>query len=109
MAITLIPMAIIPQIILANLIAPVENVSAVLAKGLITVYWGNRGLDTLMGEKIAEAAMPPVKLGSVAESLVIVFAHTVVFMLAALVVLFWQGRGARAVGNLMRRVKGTNL
>jgi len=57
MAITLIPMAIIPQIILSGMIAPVEKLSKRLAEWLITVYWGNRGLDALL-ERAAELAGP---------------------------------------------------
>jgi ABC-type multidrug transport system ATPase subunit/pSer/pThr/pTyr-binding forkhead associated (FHA) protein len=105
MAITLIPVAIIPQIILSGMIAPVKGLSQALARSLITVYWGNRGLDALLPADLAEAAFPPLEQGSVAGAFLVVCAHACVFVLAALVVLFWQGWRARGLSNLIRRVK----
>jgi ABC-type multidrug transport system ATPase subunit/pSer/pThr/pTyr-binding forkhead associated (FHA) protein len=105
MAITLIPVAIIPQIILSGMIAPVKGLSKTLARSLITVYWGNRGLDALLPEDLAKAAFPPLEQGSAPGASLVVCAHACVFVLAALGVLFWQGWRARGLGNLIRRVK----
>jgi hypothetical protein len=95
MAITLIPMAVIPQIILSGMIVPVTGISEFLARSFITVYWGNRGLDALLSEEVADAAVPPLVQGSIREAVLVVAAHAAGFILFALVVLFWQGRRNR--------------
>ncbi len=105
MAITLIPVAIIPQIILSSMIAPVKGLSKTLAQWFITVYWGNRGLDALLPEDLAKALYPPLEQGSARGALLVVAAHACVFVVAALAVLYWQGWRARGLSNLMRRVR----
>jgi ABC-type multidrug transport system ATPase subunit len=55
MAITLIPMAVIPQIIPSGTIAPLEGLSKTLAQVGISTYWGKRGLDACLPKSIAEA------------------------------------------------------
>ena len=47
-AITLIPMAVIPQIILSGAISPLEGISEALALVGISKYWGKRGLDACL-------------------------------------------------------------
>jgi len=104
MAITLIPVAILPQIILSGVIAPLAGVGKSLAQTLITAYWGNRGLDALLTSEQARAA--GVEQGTPGSALVVVLGHAGVFIVAALAVLFWQGRRARLLADLLRRAKG---
>ncbi len=104
MAITLIPVAILPQIILSGVIAQLKDVSKPLAQTFITAYWGNRGLDALLTEDQAKAAQ--MDHGSYVSALLVVLSHASLFILVALAVLFWQGRCARMVADLLRRVKG---
>jgi ABC transport system ATP-binding/permease protein len=104
MAITLIPVAVIPQIILSGVIASLSGVSKNLAQWLITVYWGNRGLDALLTESQAKRAFITDQ-GDLVPSLLIVLAHALVFILTALVVLSWQGRRAGVLSALLRRRK----
>ena len=52
MAITLIPMAVIPQIILSGAISPLEGMSKVLALVGVSTYWGKRGLDACLPEEV---------------------------------------------------------
>ncbi len=90
MAITLIPMAIIPQILLSGVIAPLSGLSKHLAQWLSTAYWGNRGLSSLLPQdKLRQAGM---ELGTVPESVLVVLGHSVVFVLFAIMLLYWQGR-----------------
>jgi ABC-type multidrug transport system ATPase subunit/ABC-type multidrug transport system permease subunit len=103
MAITLIPVAVIPQIILSGVIAPLKDVSRFLAQGMITAYWGNRGLDALLKEDLLK--MAGLEKGHLFGAITVVFVHAFVFVLAALVVLFWQGRKARILAHLMRLAK----
>jgi hypothetical protein len=104
LAITLIPVAILPQIILSGVIAPLKDLSKTLAQTLITAYWGNRGLDALLTADQAKAA--GVDHGELLSALLVVLCHASLFILAALVVLFWQGRRGRLLGGLLRRAKG---
>jgi ABC-type multidrug transport system permease subunit len=104
MAITLIPVAILPQIILAGVFYPLEGLSKTLAQTIITSYWANRGLYALLTAEQARAAQ--VEQGSFVNCVLIVLIHAGVFMLTAIVMLFWQGRRAGLLANLVRVAKG---
>jgi ABC-type multidrug transport system ATPase subunit/pSer/pThr/pTyr-binding forkhead associated (FHA) protein len=93
MAITLIPVAILPQIILSGVIAPLDGLSKFLAQAFISAYWGNRGLDALLTADQARQA--GVEQGEFVSAVLVVLGYAGVFILAALVVLYWQGRRAR--------------
>jgi hypothetical protein len=82
-------------------IARVSGVSEKLAEGLITAYWGNRGLDALLSKDVAK--MAGLERGSYAESALVVLAHMGVFMLFGLGILVWQGRRSRANARFLRR------
>ena len=101
MAITLIPVAVIPQIILSGVIANLDGISKFLAQTFITVYWGNRGLDALLTEDQAKRAFLGEQ-GSFSVAALVVLAHALVFVVTALGVLFWQGRRDRTLGALLR-------
>src|SRR5207253_6517211 len=47
-AVALVPIAVMPQIILAGVIAPLRGPAEWLARGLITAYWGERALEGLL-------------------------------------------------------------
>jgi len=108
MAITLIPMVVIPQIILSGIIAPLSGLSRVLAKAGITTYWGNRGLDDCLPDTLAKAMKPDALdqngSGGVAMAMGVLLLHAVVGIVAALVLLYWQGRRGRGLAALIRRV-----
>jgi ABC-type transport system involved in cytochrome c biogenesis ATPase subunit len=104
MAVTLIPVAVIPQIIFAGVIAPLSGLSKFLSRTLIAVYWGNRGLESLLSEE----AIRMIRLeeqGSLWTAFAVLGAHACVFMAAALVMLSWQGRRSSLLGQLVRRTK----
>ena len=107
MAITLIPVAIIPQIILAGVIAPLNGLSETLAQSCITAYWGNRGLDALLTEE--QAHLAGIEQGSIGSCAAVVLAHAVVFVLIALVLLIRQGRKGRILSNVRRPAGGRGL
>ncbi len=100
MAITLIPVAVIPQIILSGVIAPLEGLSKGLAQTFITVYWGNRGLDALLTEQ--QSKLAGLEQGSFMAAILVLCLHAGACVVVALGILWWQGRGARAVGALLR-------
>ena len=96
MAITLIPMAIIPQIILSGTIAPLSGLSKSLAAFGITTYWGKRGLDSLLPGDLAEAARAGkfAQDGSLTLALVLLAVHSFCFIVATLIIMALSGRSA---------------
>ncbi len=51
-AVGMVPAALLPQIILAGVIAPVEGLAKLLAQVFISAYWGYWGLATVLPEDI---------------------------------------------------------
>jgi len=91
MAVTLIPIALIPQIILADVIRPVEGVSKVLAQVFITSYWAHRGLTALIPEKDGGITEEHAAL----EAFLMLLLHAVVFITSAIVIMVVQDRMQR--------------
>ena len=81
-AVTLIPIALIPQIILTGVVAPLEGASKILAQGLVTSYWGYEGLMALLPEQVATFAN--IKQGSAVQALLVMLGHGVVFISLAI-------------------------
>jgi ABC-type multidrug transport system ATPase subunit/pSer/pThr/pTyr-binding forkhead associated (FHA) protein len=102
LAITLIPMAVIPQIILSGAISPLENVSKVLAVAGISTYWGKRGLDACLPEDVARAL--DIEQHRALVAVLVLLAHAVVGVAAALGILYWQNR-RRGPGRLLGRAR----
>jgi ABC transport system ATP-binding/permease protein len=104
-AITLIPMVIIPQIILSGTIAPLSGVGKLLAAVGVTTYWGKQGLDALLPEAIGDAARASkiAEDGSFALALAVLAAHTLAFMAATLVVMTLRGRSAAMKLHQLRK------
>jgi ABC-type multidrug transport system ATPase subunit/pSer/pThr/pTyr-binding forkhead associated (FHA) protein len=105
MAITLIPVAIIPQIILSGVIAPLSGLSKFLAQAAATVYWGNRGLDGLLSREQANNA--GIEQGSFAVAALVVLVHAGLFLAVCVATLFQQGRRGRLVSNRFRPAKSS--
>ena len=99
MAITLIPMAVIPQIILSGAISPLEGLSKGLALVGVSTYWGKRGLDACLPEKVAKA-MPPAGLEQHAMSVavLVLLAHAAAGIVVALAMLHWRSRRRKKAG-----------
>jgi hypothetical protein len=93
MAITLIPMAVIPQIILSGVIAPLSGPSKTLALIGITTYWGKRGLDACLPREVADAVK--LEQSSLGQALLVLLAHAAVGVAVALLLLYLQGRRKR--------------
>ncbi len=49
-ATALVPIAVIPQIILAGLVVPLKGFVKYLARGFITVYWGQQAIERLLSD-----------------------------------------------------------
>jgi hypothetical protein len=100
MAVTLIPIALIPQIILADVIRPVDGPSKLLAQVFITSYWANRGLTALLPEDVAQAA--GIEQGSATTAFLMLALHTTVFVTFAISILLIQDRMQRLGPALSR-------
>ena len=107
MAITLIPMVIIPQIILSGTIAPLSGFGKALASFGVTTYWGKRGLDDLLPNDIGEYARAGkiAEDGSFALPLAILALHSLAFVLATMTVMTLRGRSATRRGWPPSRVR----
>lgn len=105
MAITMIPMAVIPQIILSGAIVPLEGLSEMLALGVVSTYWGKRGLDGTLPEKVVDAIPGGMDQHSTVVAVLVLLAHALACVLGALVVLQWQSKGMRTLNALMSRRK----
>ncbi len=90
MAITLVPMAIIPQIILSGAIAPLSGLGEALAMGTITTFWGKRALDACLPEEMARAV--GLEQHALAGAGAVILVHAAVALVAALVLLRLQNR-----------------
>ena len=99
LAITLIPMVVIPQIILSGAIATLEGTSKALALAGISTYWGKRGLDACLPENVARA-IPGLEQHSAALAVLVILGHAAVCVVAALGVLHWRSRQRRRSGGV---------
>ncbi len=84
-AIALVPIAVIPQIILAGIIAPLKGLGKTLAKTFITTYWGQQAIEALVPKDLLDLVRS--EPDSFAD-LWIVGLHAVVFA-ALTVVALW--------------------
>jgi hypothetical protein len=89
-ATALVPIAVIPQIILAGVIVPLSGVARSLAEGLISVYWGQKVLERLLPE--ADLARIGRETEAWSGPMSIVLVHAVVVCIAASVLLWRSGR-----------------
>lgn len=103
MAITLVPLTLIPQIVLAGLIAPLEDLSEFLAKVLVTAHWGFEAAGaTLPAEFEAVSRSGSESWGG---SFAMILVHFVVFSGAAMLLLVIQEkRGAVTWKSLTRKI-----
>ncbi|MCE9534481.1 MAG: ATP-binding cassette domain-containing protein [Planctomycetes bacterium] len=90
MASALVPIAVIPQIILAGVIAPLSGVSEFIARAAITCYHGQQGLEAILPE--ADRNLHNLPEASIIKALVIVALHAGFFAMIAFVMLHKRTR-----------------
>jgi len=89
-AVAMVPTVIIPQFILAGIVAPLSGFSKTLAQSISTVYWGG---ETLQGLRpLADLKLIGKDLPNFYHSLTVVVAHTAVFASVAVFMLWNAGR-----------------
>ncbi|MBS0264368.1 MAG: ATP-binding cassette domain-containing protein [Planctomycetes bacterium] len=91
MANTLVPMAVIPQIILSGAVAPLTGVSETLARCLVSTYWAKRGLDSDLPDLLV-GVMPELEQPALTSALLMLLLHAAVALVVALGALHWQKR-----------------
>jgi ABC transport system ATP-binding/permease protein len=89
-AAALVPIAIMPQIILAGVIAPLRGFADILAKAFVTVYWAERGLESLLPNE--EASLLRLDRGQYGWQVLVVGTHAAVFATATFLALWLQSR-----------------
>jgi len=89
-ATALVPIVVIPQMILAGVVAPLTGVVEILAKACVALYWGQRALEGLAAE--ADLMFPARLMGDFWTRLGVVLAHAAAAAAAAIIVL-WRTRG----------------
>jgi ABC transport system ATP-binding/permease protein len=92
-ATALVPIAVIPQIILAGVVAPLNGLVRFLAKGFISVHWAQQALERLLPE--ADRALLGRQTGGFLAPFAIVIAQAAVGA-AATVFVLWQTKGKAA-------------
>ena len=88
-ATALVPIAVIPQIVLAGVIAPLGGLALWMAKGLVAVYWAQLSLERLL--PVAERKLLGEAADSWPDPLALVLAHAAVLTSATFVVLMRAG------------------
>lgn len=94
-AAALVPIAIIPQIILAGVIAPLRGLGKLLANGLITARWAAQALESLLPADML--ALLHGDRAAYHQSVAMAVVHLVVFAAATLAILWRQGQVKRTV------------
>jgi ABC transport system ATP-binding/permease protein len=89
-AIALVPIAVIPQIILAGVIAVLSGLGKVLAMVLVTCHWGERALEALLSpDNIKPLGIPERQF---LPQLLVVVGHAAIFISIAMVILSRRDR-----------------
>jgi ABC-type multidrug transport system ATPase subunit len=91
-AVALVPIAVIPQIILAGVTAPLSGLGKVLAQASVTVYWAEQALESFLPAGDRERL--DLHADSHMGPLGVVLAHACVFGLMTLLTLWWRDRSA---------------
>jgi hypothetical protein len=84
-AITLVPLVLVPQIILADAIVRLEGLGLWLAKIGVTCFWGQRGLNASLPEDLAQVAA--IEAHPVGEAIFFLSLHGLMLAVTAVVIL----------------------
>jgi hypothetical protein len=82
-ATALVPIVVIPQIILAGIVAPLAGLARGLARGAVSVYWGQQALERLLPSD--DLRMMAIDEGNWLNPLAVVVLHALAASIAAVV------------------------
>ena len=89
-AVALVPIAVMPQIILAGVIAPLSGAAKALADGAITCYWCEQGIEALLPK--ADLTLIGLEREHYFWKLALVAGHIIAFTAGTMVMLVRQSR-----------------
>jgi ABC-type multidrug transport system ATPase subunit len=92
-ATALVPVAVLPQIIMAGVVVPLTGLGLKFSKCLITVYWGQEALERTLPR--ADLEILKRHLEDTSPALTIILVHALVAALTTVVVLHLTGRKSR--------------
>jgi ABC-type multidrug transport system ATPase subunit len=93
-AVALVPIAVMPQIILAGVIVRLSGLGKLLARSGITVHWAEQAVESLLPD--ADLKQLDLHPEGYFEPLGVVAAHAAAFVLLTLVLLWWRDRSGKA-------------
>lgn len=107
-AATVVPMVLIPQIVLAGAIVPVEKFANFVAATFVTLYWGYGGLVRSLDEGVAERVLGSDDWSGIGAWLVVA-CHALLFVVGGVAALVSRvGRNnvyGRAIDRWIARVR----
>jgi hypothetical protein len=107
-AATVVPMVLIPQIVLAGAIVPVEKFAKFVAATFVTLYWGYGGLVRSLDEGVADRVLGSDDWSGIGAWLVVA-CHAVLFVVGGVAALVGRvGRNnvyGRAIDRWLARVR----
>jgi ABC-type multidrug transport system ATPase subunit len=92
-ATALVPISVIPQIILAGLVAPLKGAVLLIAKGSVTVYWGQQAIERLLPDN--DLVFLGRDRAEWSHALAVIFAHAFLAAAATLAILRFTGGNRR--------------
>jgi len=92
-AVALVPLVLIPQIILADALVELDGPARLLARAVVTAYWGNRSLVGGLPDTLAGYVRPASP--AVGASALVVLLHAAAFAAASYLALWWQDAAGR--------------
>jgi ABC-type multidrug transport system ATPase subunit len=93
----LVPVAVIPQIILAGVIAPLTGFGKFLGFALITCFWGRRAIESLLPEEMLTILNREGLM--VGPQLLMILAHAAIFVVVTVGMLWYQARLQRLMAR----------
>ncbi len=84
-ATALVPIAVIPQIILAGLVVPLKGFVKYLVRGFITVYWGQQAIERLLS--VTDRNLLKREKAEWIAALLVILLHALAAALATVVIL----------------------
>jgi ABC-type multidrug transport system ATPase subunit len=89
-AVALVPLVLIPQIVLSDSFIPLDGLARQIARSLVTVYWGYRGLAAGLPDDDPAATL--VSRTAFAGNLAVVLVHAACLYAAAFAILRYRDR-----------------
>ena len=101
-AATIVPMVLIPQIVLAGAIVPVERFSKFIAANFVTTYWGYGGLVRSLDKDVANLILQSDDWSGI-WAWIVVACHAILFVAIGVAALLGRDRRNNVYGRAIDR------